>query len=203
MTVPVPSPLGGPATWIAARVPARPVAARPGPLPALVLALAFSGALSGCGDSTPSAPGGGPNPPPPDPSGPTPPTTPTPAPTPLPAVLGSPCPGVVVRSDPPTSDGGGNQVELALEWENRSRGSILTWTGPYATDDIRDPDNPPRLEIGIARWTVETTTTLTRHTFAVGWPASKELVLDLGAGSSGCQAPTVVCLTSGCELRRQ
>ena len=192
MTVPAPAPIGSRAAGTA---PPRPPAARPGSRAILAFALWLTGALAGCGDSSPSTPD--PNPPP-DPSGPSPPT-----PTPLPAVLGNACPGIVVRSDPPTRAGDRNEVELVIEWENRSRGSTITWTGPYATFENPDPDNPPRLEIDLRTWTVEATAALTRHTFRVGWPTSKELELDLGAGATGCRMPTVVCSTERCELGRQ
>lgn len=173
---------------------------RPGPLLPLLLALPLAGGLLGCGDSTSTTPGGPDPAPPPDPSGPSPPPTPTR----LPAVIGNPCPGVVVRSDPPTASGDTLLAQqLVIEWENRSGGAAFTWAGPYEVLPNPDPEQPPTLDVALFDWSVETTATVTRHTFGVGWPSSAELRLDLGSGGAGCETPTLVCGAARCELRRQ
>lgn len=164
----------------------------------LVGAFCLAGAVS-CGDS-PSSPNGGSPTPPPDPSNP----TPTPPPTRLPAVLGNPCPGATVRSDPPTRNGDHNYVQLVLEWENRSRGASFDWTGPYLdrSGNRFDPEGFKALEVSLADWSVETTGALTRHTIGVRWPPFAEFGLELQSGNGSCSLPMVVCTAGGCELRR-
>jgi len=172
---------------------------QPGRLLALLFTLPFAGGLLGCGDSTSTTPGGPDPAPPPDPSGPAPPVTPTR----LPAIIGNPCPGVVVRSDQPTQSGDTRLAQLVIEWENRSGGAAFTWVGPYEVIPNPDSEQPPTLDVTLFDWSVETTATVTRHTFGVGWRSSAELRLDLGSGGAGCETPTLVCAAGGCELRRQ
>lgn len=161
-------------------------------------AACLAGALS-CGDSPSSPNGGSPNPPP-DPGSP----APTPPPTRLPAVIGNPCPGATVRSDPPTRNGDHNYVQLVLEWETRSRGASFDWNGPYLdrSGNRFDPEGFKALEVSLADWSVETTGALTRHTLGVRWPPFAEFGLELQSGNGSCNLPMVVCASSGCELRR-
>lgn len=164
-----------------------------------ILAASFLGGAVSCGDS-PSSPNGGSPTPPPDPTNP----NPNPPPTRLPAVLGNPCPGATVRSDPPSDNGSHNYVQLVLEWENRARGASFDWAGPYfhQSGGSFDPNRLIPLEVSIADWSVETTGALTRHTIGVRWPPFAEFGLELQSGSGSCDLPMVVCSTSGCELRR-
>ena len=191
-----PSPRANAAT--AERARRRPRNRRP-LLRGLLAAALLGGALS-CGGSPSSPNGGSPNPPP----DPTPNPNPNPQPPRLPAVIGNPCPGAVVRSDPPRRNGDHNYVQLVLEWENRSRGARFDWSGPYFDDNPGrfDPNRLKFLEVNIADWSVETTASLTRHTIGVRWPPFTEFGLELQSGAGSCDLPMVVCAASGCELRR-
>lgn len=170
-----------------------------GPLLRWLLAASLLGGAA-CGGSPSSPNGGSPNPPP----DPTPNPNPNPQPPRLPAVIGNPCPGAVVRSDPPRRNGDHNYVQLVLEWENRSRGASFDWSGPYFDDNPGrfDPNRLKFLEVNIADWSVETTASLTRHTIGVRWPPFTEFGLELQSGAGSCDLPMLVCAASGCELRR-
>ena len=158
-------------------------------LPVLLTALSCGG-----GAGTPAAP-----------SGPTPqpPTVPTPPPPPpLPPEIGSPCPGVVVRGDPPERDSSVTRATLLIDWEQPSEGGF-DWAGPYY-DDEGDPENRlryPFLEVNVAEWRVAMTEDAIRHTLEIEWPPFLEVSLLFRSDTGACGMPTLACSASACELR--
>ena len=158
-------------------------------LPVLLTALSCGG-----GPGTPAAPSG---------PAPQPPTVPTPpAPPPLPPEIGSPCPGAVVRGNPPERDSSVTRATLLIDWEQPSGGGF-DWAGPYYDDedDPEDRSRYPLLEVNVAEWRVETVEGATRHTLGIEWPPFLEVGLLFRSGMGACALPQLVCSGLGCELR--
>ena len=110
--------------------------------------LLLVGLSCGGGAGTPAAPGGPAQPP----------VVPTPPPPPpLPPEIGTPCPGVVVRGDPPREEEAVSRATLLIDWEQQSGGGF-DWAGPYHDDedDPEDRNRTPLLEVNVAEWRVET-----------------------------------------------
>ena len=155
--------------------------------------LLLLGLSCGGGADAPTAPGGPVQPP----------VVPTPPPPPpLPPEIGAPCPGVMVRGDPPTQQDSVNRATLLIDWEQQAGGGF-DWAGPYY-DDEEDPENrslTPLLEVNVAEWRVETIEGATRHTLEIEWPPFREIGLFFRSDTSDCELPTLVCLALGCQLR--
>ena len=169
--------------------------------PPVALAIGLMPGLS-CGGGSPTAPTG-PAPAPPGGSAPPPTPTPTPPTPALPPLIGSPCPGVVVRGEAPTTTGTVSAATLIIEWENGSGGSF-DWSGPYY-DDNEDPENRsryPLLEVNVAEWRIETTATATRHELRLEWPGFLAAGLRFHSGTGACDRPVLVCGQTACLLRR-
>ena len=160
---------------------------------ALLLVLAGLSCGGGAG-TTPAGPS-------PAPTTPTTPTTPTPSAGPAPQPLpGSPCPGVVIRGEPPRAVESVTRAELLIEWEPGAEGGF-DWGGPYY-DDAPDPENRyvyPLLEVNVAEWRVETLGGTTRHWLSLEWPTFAEVRL-LFRSEADCELPTLVCGTAVCQL---
>ena len=122
-------------------------------------------------------------------------------PPPLPEI-GSPCPGVVVRGDPPREWQSVSRATLLIDWEQQSGGS-LGWAGPYHDDehDVENRRRTPLLEVNVAEWRVETIEGATRHTLEIEWPRFREIALHFRSDAGNCELPTLGCRASGCELR--
>ena len=158
--------------------------------PVLFLAL---NALSCGGDAgAPSTPTG---------TAPQPPVEPTPPPPPpLPPEIGTPCPGVVVRGDPPTH-GEVAWARLLIDWDPQGAGGF-DWAGPYYDDEdqLEDRSRYPLLEVNIAAWRVDTVDGATRHTLEIEWPPFLEAELLFRSDASRCETPRLTCSASACRL---
>ena len=158
--------------------------------------LLFVGLSCGGGAGTPGTPAA--------PGGPAqPPVVPTPPPPPpLPPEIGSPCPGVVVRGDPPGEQESVIRATLLIDWEQPSGGGF-DWTGPYHDDedDPEDRNRTPLLEVNVAEWRVETIEGATRHTLDIEWPPFLQIGLHFRSDVGNCELPNLVCLALGCGLR--
>ena len=118
---------------------------------------------------------------------------------PLPREIGSPCPGVMVRGEPPERDDFVVRATLLIDWESGSGGGF-DWVGPYH-DDRPEEGLSPTLEINVAEWRVETVEGFIRHTLEIEWPAFLESSLQFRSGNGGCVLPVLACSATVCELR--
>ena len=147
----------------------------------------------GGGGGAPIIPPTGPVIPPTGPA-PQPPVVPTP---PLPPEIGTPCPGVVVRGDPPTQRNSIARTTLLIDWEQQS-GGRFDWAGPYYNEYPRF--NSAVLEVNVAEWRVDVIDGATRHTLEIEWPAFLPANLVFRSDARTCELPTLVCRTTGCTL---
>ena len=134
--------------------------------------------------------------------GPAPPSVPVPpappAPEPPPPMIGTPCPGVVVRGAPPVRETSVTSAELIIEWDAASGGGSFDWSGPYY--DFGPNFDLLVLEVNIADWRVERTATMTRHSIRAQWPPFLEFGLGFRRNTGACELPSLVCSGTGCEL---
>ena len=117
---------------------------------------------------------------------------------PLPREIGSPCPGVMVRGEPPERDDFVVRATLLIDWESGSGGSF-DWVGPYF-DEFPPPEVNP-LAVNVAEWRVEILENTIRHTLEIEWPAFLESSLQFRSGNGGCVLPVLACSATVCELR--
>lgn len=160
-------------------------------VPSLLIAIACGG-----GGQTPTAA----VPPSPGTPSPAPPPSPPPPP-PLPPEIGSPCPGVVVRGDPPERDDSVFRATLLIDWASGSDGGF-DWAGPYFEPfPDREIHRSLLLEVNVAEWRVEMMEGATRHTLEIEWPYFLETGLHFRSGDGGCGLSLLACSATGCELR--
>lgn len=120
----------------------------------------------------------------------------------LPAVIGEPCPGVVVRGDRPERRSSLIRTTLLVDWRQGASGRF-DWTGPYY-DDEDSPANRrsyPLLEVNIADWRVEEVAGGIRHSLEIEWPPFLETGLSFSVDAGGCERRELVCGPFGCQLR--
>ena len=95
------------------------------------------------------------------------------------------------------------ETTLSLEAPRSLEGLTLDWVGPYY-DDEDDPEDRrryPYLEVHVADWQMESTPTVTRHSFEIAWPRFAEAHLRLYTRDGPCALPALVCDASGCRER--
>ena len=116
----------------------------------------------------------------------------------------SACPGVAFEGSRPRRESGGVlETTLSLEVPRNLGGVGFDWVGPYY-DDEDDPENRwtyPLLEVNVADWRMESTTTMTRHWFDIQWPRFLEASLRFYTEDGACDLPALVCDVSGCNER--
>ena len=145
-----------------------------------------------CGGGAPTPPTG---------PAPQPPVEPTPPPPPpLPPEIGNPCPGVVVRGDPPQEWNFVARATLLIDWEQSSDG--FDWAEPYYDDedDPEDRNRTPLLEVNVAEWRVEMIEGVARHTLEIEWPSFLDVGLHFRSDTGQCQTPRLTCSASACAL---
>ena len=114
---------------------------------------------------------------------------------------------------------------VAVEWPSGSGGAVLDWVGPYRNWWwIREDDEEkamffhawerggglenlgarsPRLDVSIADYRIEQTSSSVRHLINFAWPESTEVRLRFRSEDDACDGePIVVCDLSGCELKQ-
>lgn len=146
-----------------------------------------------CGGGAPTPPTG---------PAPQPPVEPTPPPPPpLPPEIGNPCPGVVVRGDPPQERDSVTRATLLIDWEQQSGGGF-DWGGPYYDDEDEpeDRNRTPLLEVNVAEWRVETIGGATRHRLEIEWPPFLRAELLFRSDAGRCETPRLTCSASACAL---
>lgn len=101
------------------------------------------------------------------------PSAPTvPAEPPGPPLIGTPCPGVIVRGHPPTTGPSVTTVSLVIDWAHGVAGGSFDWLGPYY-DDEQTPGHRYRssiLELNVADWRMESMESGIRHWLDIEWP---------------------------------
>ena len=106
---------------------------------------------------------------------------------------------------------------LEIEWSPDAEDVVFDWAGSYRawwwdTDEERAKSyeefyeglgaRVANLDVSIARWEIQGTGSVVRHTLEIAWPESTEASMRFRSADDTCDGePMVVCDLSGCELR--